>query len=114
MVEDEPAIRDVLCRALELSGYEIVAMHDGLAGLQAARVAAVPYDLVVTNSHMPRLNGEELIGRLRELQPDLPILYLDDLAKPLGRNAQEVPRLHKPFSVQALLEAVASALESPP
>ena len=84
---------------------------DGEAGLIAARNAELPYDLVVTNSYMPSLSGEELIGQLRNLYPGLPILHLQDLAHPIGPNASSVATLYQPFSIDALLEAVARCLE---
>jgi two-component system, cell cycle sensor histidine kinase and response regulator CckA len=111
VVDDEPAIRDLLVRALGMAGYDVVAVADGEAGLVAARNAELPYDLVVTNSYMPSLSGEELIGHLRNLYPGLPILHLQDLVHPIGPNASSVPTLYQPFSIDALLEAVARCLE---
>jgi DNA-binding response OmpR family regulator len=111
VVDDEPAIRDLLVRALGMAGYDVVAVADGEAGLIAARNAELPYDLVVTNSYMPSLSGEELIGQLRNLYPGLPILHLQDLAHPIGPNASSVPTLYQPFSIDALLEAAARCLE---
>ena len=110
VVDDEPAIRDLLIRALGEAGYEVVAVRDGEAGLTAAKTAEQPYDLVVTNSYMPGLSGEQLIGHLRRLYPGLPILHLDDLGRPIGPNATSVPTLYKPFSIDGLLEAVGLAL----
>ena len=111
VVDDEPAIRALLVRALGMAGYDVVAVADGEAGLVAARNAELPYDLVVTNSYMPSLSGEELIGQLRNLYPGLPILHLQNLAHPIGPNAGSVPTLYQPFSVDALLEAAARCLE---
>ena len=111
VVDDEPAIRDLLVRALGMAGYDVVAVADGEAGLVAARNAELPYDLVVTNSYMPSLSGEELIGQLRNLYPSLPILHLQNLAHPIGPNASSVPTLYQPFSIDALLEAAARCLE---
>ena len=111
VVDDEPAIRDLLVLALGMAGYDVVAVVEGDAGLVAARNAELPYDLVVTNSYMPSLSGEELIGQLRNLYPGLPILHLQNLAHPIGPNASSVPTLYQPFSIDALLEAVARCLE---
>jgi DNA-binding response OmpR family regulator len=115
VVDDEPAIRDLLVRALGMAGYDVVAVADGEAGLVAARNAArnaeLPYHLVVTNSYMPSLSGEELIGQLRNLYSGLPILHLQHLAHPIGPNASSVPTLYQPFSIDALLEAAARCLE---
>jgi DNA-binding response OmpR family regulator len=111
VVDDEPAIRDHLVRAVGMAGYDVVAVADREAGLVAARNAELPYDLVVTNSYMPSLSGEELIGQLRNLYPGLPILHLQDLAHPIGPNASSVPTLYQPFSIDALLEAATRCLE---
>ena len=114
VVDDEPAVRALAMRALQEAGYEVVAVRDGEAGLEAAKSAGVPYNLVVTNSYMPNKTGEQLIGHLRGLFPGLPILHLDDLSHPIGPNAQTVPTLYKPFSITALLDAIAVALEDRP
>jgi CheY-like chemotaxis protein len=114
VVDDEPAVRALVVRALQEAGYGVVAVRDGEAGLEAAKSAGIPYDLVVTNSYMPTMSGEQLIGHLRELFPSLPILHLDDLSHPLGPHAEKVPTLYKPFSITGLLEAVALAMAERP
>ena len=114
VVDDEPAVRALVMRALQEAGYEVVAVRDGEAGLHAAKSAGIPYDLVVTNSYMPTMTGEQLIGYLRELFPGLPILHLDDLSHPIGPHAEKVRTLYKPFSLTALLEAVALAIGEGP
>src|SRR5690242_4388442 len=91
LVDDEPSVRGVLTCALRESGYDVVAVSDGLAGLDAARIAAEPYDLVITNSCMPHLTGEQLIAHLRELFPTLPILHLEDLSREQNPQALPVP-----------------------
>jgi DNA-binding response OmpR family regulator len=48
--------------ALRQTGYEVIAMNDGLAGLEATSAEA-PYDLVVTNNPMPRLSGARWLTR---------------------------------------------------
>jgi CheY-like chemotaxis protein len=106
LVDDEPSVRSVLARALREGGYDVVAVTDGLAGLNAARTAAEPYDLVITNSYMPHLTGEQLIAHLRELFPTLPILHLEDLSREQNPHALPVPTLYKPFSIESLLSEV--------
>jgi CheY-like chemotaxis protein len=114
VVDDEPAVRELIMRALQGAGYEVVAVRDGEAGLDAAKSAGLPYDLVLTNSYMPTMSGEQLIGHLRQLFPHLPILHLDGLSQPIGPNAEKVPTLYKPFSITVLLEAVALAIAERP
>ena len=114
VVDAEPAVRALIVRALEEAGYEVVAVGDGEAGLTAAKTAGISFDLVLTNSYMPHMSGEQLIGHLRRLFPHLPILHLDDLARPIGPHAEAVPTLRKPFSIGALLESVALAMAERP
>jgi CheY-like chemotaxis protein len=57
VVDDEPVLRMLISRAFRERGYEVVEAADGLAGLDVARSASVPFDLVVTNSHMPHMTG---------------------------------------------------------
>jgi CheY-like chemotaxis protein len=107
VVEDEPAVRRLVARALQEEGYEVVAVSDGQAGLDAVSRADALYDLVVTNNHMPRMGGAELIAELRSRFPGLPILHVDDLSQPLSAALPpDVPTLYKPFRIERLLEVV--------
>jgi CheY-like chemotaxis protein len=113
VVDDEPAVRHLLVRLLDTEGYEVVAVNDGAAGLAAAKTAGKPYDLVITNNCMPRMSGAELVAHLQRLYPGLPILHLDDLSRPQHTGEISIPTLFKPFSLDALLDAVRSLLENP-
>jgi CheY-like chemotaxis protein len=97
VVDDEPAVRELIVRALGVAGYEVVAVPDGKAGLETTE--GYGFDLVLMNSYVPELPAEQLVHHLRRLFPDLPILHLDAL---------------KPFSLAALLQAVALALADRP
>jgi DNA-binding response OmpR family regulator len=68
-------------------------------------VAETPYDLVITNSYMPHLSGEQLIQQLRQQFPTLPVLHLDDGTYPTISRAT-VPTLYKPFRLDELCEEV--------
>ena len=108
VVDDEPMVRALIARALTDAGYEVVAVANGRAALDAARGAQVAFDLIVTNNYMPGLNGAELVRRVRQDFPQLPILHVDDIGR-RGRVAEasnEVPTIYKPFSIATLREAV--------
>jgi DNA-binding NtrC family response regulator len=113
VVDDEPAIRDLLIRALGSAGLRCGCPGWG-SRLAAAEGAKPPCDLVVTNSYMPNLTGEQLIWSPTGDVPRRPILHLDNLAHPLGPHARSVPTLYKPFSMDALLEAIALTLSEQP
>src|SRR5688572_22765683 len=81
VVDDEPMVRALIARALTDEGYEVVAVADGHAALDAARAAEVEFDLIVTNNYMPGLSGPELIARVRQDFPNLPILHINDISR---------------------------------
>jgi CheY-like chemotaxis protein len=88
-------------------GYQVTAEHDGQASLEIARRAEPQFDLIVTNTWMSGLSGSELIARLRQDFPTIPILHIDDLTRSKSAEPrQDVTTLYKPFSVGALRLAV--------
>ena len=75
-----------------------------LLGLEAFRAAAQPFDLVVTDSRMPRMIGAHLAEQLRQLDSKLPIIHLSGSHGPAARCMPAgVPTFYKPFSIDGLL-----------
>jgi CheY-like chemotaxis protein len=113
VVDDEPMVRALIVRALTDEGYEVVAVANGRAALDAARGAEVGFDLIVTNNYMPGLTGAELIARVRQDFPDLPILHIDDLVRRsrLGQLPIDIPTIYKPFSIATLTSRVRELLQ---
>jgi two-component system, cell cycle sensor histidine kinase and response regulator CckA len=112
VVDDEPMVRALIVRALTDEGYEVVAVANGRAALDAARGALAGFDLIVTNNYMPGLTGAELVGRVRQDFPDLPILHIDDLLRKtrIEQLPADVPTIYKPFSIATLTGAVRKLL----
>jgi CheY-like chemotaxis protein len=114
VADDVPLIRLLVQRVLSQAGYEVVAVNDGKAALDATTTAEVPFDLVITNTWMPGMDGPELIKILRSRCPSMPIIHLDDGS---GQNnspiPDDVPTLMKPFDMQALLEEVQRLVPTP-
>ena len=112
VVDDEPMVRALIARALTDEGYEVVAVANGRAALDAARGAKAEFDLIVTNNYMPGLNGAELIARVRQDFPSLPILHIDDISRKRLEQTlpDDVPTVYKPFSVAQLRDAVRKLL----
>jgi CheY-like chemotaxis protein len=112
VVDDEPMVRALISRVLSDEGYEVVAVANGRAALDAAQGADVGFDLIVTNNYMPGLDGPELIARVRQDFPSLPILHINDISRlRVGQNLpQDVPTVYKPFSIATLREAVRKLL----
>ncbi len=114
IVDDEPMLLRIMVRALDEEGYSIIEALDGLTAFDLARSTSEPFDLVVTDSLMPGMSGPELIVRLRDLHPQLPILHLSgaDRADRLGVEGlpPNVPTIYKPFHMAELVREVRDLL----
>jgi two-component system response regulator MprA len=112
VVDDEPAVRDALERALRSSGYGVAVASDGLEGLD--RVAGESPDLVVLDILMPRLDGLETCRRLRAAGNRTPVLMLTardavgDRVEGLDAGADDY--LVKPFALEELLARIRALL----
>jgi two-component system response regulator MprA len=105
VVDDEPAVRSALERALRLHGYEVSLAEDGEQGVAA--VEADPPDAVVLDVLMPRLDGIAACRRLRARGDRTPVLMLtarDAVAdRVTGLDAGADDYLVKPFALEELL-----------
>src|ERR671914_744488 len=104
VVDDEPAVRDAVDRALRLEGHDVAVAEDGRAALDA--VAAAPPDAVVLDLLMPHVDGLEVCRRLRAAGDRTPVLVLtarDGVADRVrGLDAGADDYLIKPFALEEL------------
>ena len=114
VVDDEASVRTALGRLLRLADYDVAAFGCGdefLASLAEKRPVCVILDV-----HMPGLSGLDVQSALRALHIDIPVVFItasDDLALDQAvAAAGGVRLLRKPFSNDALLDAVGAALRS--
>lgn len=111
VVEDDPAIREALSYNLGREGYEVKAVGDGVAALEAARASAP--DLVVLDLMLPELDGYEVTRTLRK-ESNVPILMLtardEEIDRVLGLELGADDYLTKPFSMRELLARIKAML----
>jgi two-component system, OmpR family, response regulator MprA len=104
VVDDEPAVRDSLERALRLDGYDVDLAADGREGLERCR--ATPPDAIVLDLLMPGMDGLEACRRLREAGDRTPVLMLtarDGVSdRVAGLDAGADDYLVKPFALEEL------------
>jgi DNA-binding NtrC family response regulator len=74
VVDDEEGVRTFIAESLERDGHEVVQANDGESGLRAAREE--PFDVVITDLRMPKMDGMALVRALRTEQTDLEIVVL--------------------------------------
>ncbi|MEO1319758.1 MAG: ATP-binding protein, partial [Pseudomonadota bacterium] len=110
VVDDEPNVRDVVTKTLENLGCRVIAADSGAAALELAATRA--FDVLLTDIIMPGMSGIDLVEALRRDGFQQRVIYTtghgaDDEA----RAAAHGPLLRKPFRRQALITALAEALE---
>ena len=117
VVEDEPALCEMVVTALKASGYSVISAGSGEEALRV-HAAARHVDLVLTDLVMPGMSGGDLVTRLRAIDPTMRVIlmtgYSDMLAQPQCLTETAAPLLEKPFALPALLREVRSALDSSP
>jgi two-component system, OmpR family, response regulator len=108
VIEDEPRILEFLRDGLRAEGFVVDGAEDGVTGLRMA--LAEPYDLVVLDLLLPRLDGFRLLAELRRTRSDVPVLILSarsDLPTKLrGFDLGAHDFLAKPFSFEELVARV--------
>ncbi len=115
IVEDDETLRRAAARILERLGYQVVTAADGFEAERLFLEATAGFDLVLTDVVMPKLNGTELMKRLRAYQDDLKVLYMSGYSEGvLVSLGSAETLLHKPFRPEELAEAVAAMLAPDP
>src|SRR5271166_3517296 len=111
LVDDDENIVASVSLALESHGHEVTAYYDGGAGLAA--LESDPPDLAILDVKMPRLDGMEVLRRLRQTS-NVPVIMLtskdDEIDEILGFNLGADDYIRKPFSQRLLIERVKAVL----
>jgi two-component system response regulator MprA len=116
VVDDEPAVRDSLRRALQLEGYDVELATDGQEALDrlAGEKGSDGVDAVILDVSMPRLDGLEACRRLRRGGNSVPVLMLtarDEVAdRVAGLDAGADDYVVKPFALDELLARLRALL----
>jgi len=111
LVDDDENIVTSVSLALESHGHTVKAYYDGAAGLAA--LENDPPDVAILDVKMPRMDGMEVLRRLRRTS-DMPVIILtskdEEIDEILGFNLGADDYIHKPFSQRLLIERVKAVL----
>jgi two-component system response regulator ChvI len=111
LIDDDENIVTSVSLALESHGHTVKAYYDGASGLEA--LESDPPDLAILDVKMPRMDGMEVLRRLRQTTT-LPVIILtskdDEIDEILGFNLGADDYMHKPFSQRLLIERVRAVL----
>ena len=105
VVDDEPALAELISMTLRCEGWEVLTAGDGNTAIEIAKDN--PPDVVVLDVLLPDISGLEVLERLRDQQPGLPLLLLtaedspEDRIAGLGAGGDDY--LSKPFSLEELI-----------
>lgn len=112
VVDDEPAIRDLITDVLNIADFQVTTSHDGLDALNQIR--REKFDLIILDVNLPKVDGFAVLEKVRQGAPTQPIIMIsartekEDVTHGLRLGADDYIR--KPFSVEELLLRVQNRL----
>jgi two-component system cell cycle sensor histidine kinase/response regulator CckA len=116
LVEDQPEVRAIARTLLTRQGYTVLEANGGQEALTLVHAQGNPIDLLLTDVVMPSIGGPELARQLREMRPNLRVLfasgYTDDALVQQGVLQPGSELIQKPFTREALLQKVRSVLDA--
>ena len=115
LAEDDDAMRTYLVRALERSGYAVVAVDRGTAALPLIENDS-SFDLLLTDIVMPEMDGIELAQKAAVIAPNMRIMFITGFSAVSLRAGQALPQakvLSKPFHLRDLVMEVDRMFATP-
>ncbi|HTU32548.1 MAG TPA: ATP-binding protein [Candidatus Acidoferrum sp.] len=112
IAEDEDSVRELASEFLRSAGYTVLTAENGIEAFSIAKRAG-EIRLLLTDAVMPKLRGPELAKRLRQLRPEIGVIYMSGYLEYDRGNGEFLDDgffLQKPFSRDALVKKVAEAL----
>jgi len=114
VIDDKENVRKMLSKTLEMEGYEVEAVEDGFIGLEKAKEKK--YDLVLTDLKLPKMNGLEVLTKVKELDPEMAVIVMtaygtvETAVQAMKEGAFDY--LAKPFDPDHLNVLIKRALEN--
>jgi two-component system, cell cycle sensor histidine kinase and response regulator CckA len=117
VVEDEPAVRNLVRAVLERKGYVVLVAQDGAVALDLVDKHTGVIHVLLTDMVMPGMNGRDLAALVRTRRPTIKVVFMSgytaDVPTELGTEGGPV-FLSKPFTEQTLTAKLREALDTPP
>jgi CheY-like chemotaxis protein len=114
VVEDEPAVRDVVEKSLRKFDYNVICAEDGQDGVEKFTANCNIISLVLMDVIMPRMNGKDAADAIRKIKPGIKILftsgYTADVIRSRGELAEGEEMIQKPVNHQDLLRKMRQML----
>src|SRR5947208_3260942 len=110
LVDDEPAIRDMVGRVLKGQGFGIIQAENGRQALALFKKHPSRVSLLLTDVLMPELSGPELALEILSIRPQLPLLFISAYPERIPPSLQKHRCLGKPFKIPELIANVRELL----
>ncbi len=114
VVEDAEALREVTERIFSRNGYRVITAADGREAIRVARDHPGEIHLLITDVVMPHMLGKEVAERVREIKPEIQVLFMSGYAQTVltsqGRIDPDAALVEKPFSQADLLAKAGQVL----
>jgi len=111
LVDDEPALLELLKTYLERLGYQVDGRGDAHEAISLFEADPRRYALVLTDLTLPGINGEEMISRMRASNPDL--LAIVSSGYPYEPRGKSIVFLQKPYVPKMLADHIQKLLRNP-
>ena len=115
VVDDEEDLRDIMRRMLERRGFTTFAAGDEDEAISTCQEHDGPIDALITDLTLPGASGGVLAKTSRTLRPGIAVVFVSGLPKDIavakGQIEEDDVLVKKPFTADALLEALKAALE---
>ena len=112
VVDDEASIRSLLADVLSMVGFKVTLAKDGQESLDQMQEHS--FDLLITDINMPRLDGIELLKRMKGAGRKERVIVMSGNPEEQTLTEADIPpvftHLHKPFQIHNFLDVVTSAL----
>jgi len=113
LAEDEEDVRNLTCAFLQSAGYNVLTAADGVEAIEIAERLRGAIQLLVTDVVMPRMRGPELAAKMRNLLPNLRVVFISGYSEQLhgaSSRPEESAFVQKPFSRNELLKRLSETL----
>jgi DNA-binding NtrC family response regulator len=113
VVDNETVMRSLVRRTLEAEDFQVEEAWDGESALALIQSRKDPFDLVLTDLSMPRIDGRQLSETLARYRPEMAVLCMSanpDAVPRIGVADTPIRVMLKPFTAQALYHAVRDAI----
>ncbi len=116
LAEDETMVRSLVSHTLKEYGYQVIEAENGYEALKLCKQHQDTFHLLFTDVIMPEMGGRELADQVKELNPDVKVLYMsgytDDAVVHHGVLDPGIEFIQKPFSPIKMLEKIRTILDS--